>query len=158
MGRDQAAAQEMVRLSGQRGVPVTVINGTPVVGFDRPRLETLLNAAQAQSGPAQPQSGSGQPQSGPVHPSLGAAVADASVMAAQGRCAVSRGAYVGRVTPDGIAARAGLQVGDVLLTLAGQPLANAAALEKLWVRLHPGHRVPLTLVRGGQEYQLTLEM
>jgi len=34
--------QEMIKLSGQGGVPVTVVDGEVVVGFDRPRLEKLL--------------------------------------------------------------------------------------------------------------------
>ncbi len=49
MAEDRAAAEEMVRISGQRGVPVIVIDGQVVVGFDRPRLEQLLS-----KGPASP--------------------------------------------------------------------------------------------------------
>lgn len=40
---DSAAVEEMVRLTGQMGVPVIVIDGTPVVGFDRKKIDTLLN-------------------------------------------------------------------------------------------------------------------
>ena len=38
--------QEMFKLSGQGGVPVTVVDGEVVVGFDRPRLEKLLGGAE----------------------------------------------------------------------------------------------------------------
>lgn len=37
------SAMEMIRLSGQRGVPVSDINGNVVVGFDRSRISQLLN-------------------------------------------------------------------------------------------------------------------
>ncbi|MBI3983934.1 NrdH-redoxin [Candidatus Microgenomates bacterium] len=39
---DQVALQEMVQKSGQMGVPVIDIDGSLIVGFDRPRLTELL--------------------------------------------------------------------------------------------------------------------
>lgn len=39
---NQKAAEEMVRKSGQQGVPQTEINGQIVVGFDKMRINTLL--------------------------------------------------------------------------------------------------------------------
>ncbi|MEZ4999996.1 MAG: glutaredoxin domain-containing protein [Bacteroidales bacterium] len=39
---DQKAAAEMVRRSGQQGVPQTDINGTMIVGFDRARIDRML--------------------------------------------------------------------------------------------------------------------
>ena len=39
---DRAAAMEMVRKSGQYGVPVIEIDGEIIVGFDQPRLKALL--------------------------------------------------------------------------------------------------------------------
>jgi glutaredoxin-like YruB-family protein len=39
---DQRAAEELVRRSGQQGVPQTDINGKIVVGFDQIRLKELL--------------------------------------------------------------------------------------------------------------------
>jgi len=40
---DYNAAMEMIRISGQRGVPVAEINGNVVVGFDQERIKRLLN-------------------------------------------------------------------------------------------------------------------
>lgn len=40
--RDQSAARDMVRRSGQMGVPVIDIGGKIVVGFDRPQIDRLL--------------------------------------------------------------------------------------------------------------------
>lgn len=39
---DQAGAMEMVRKSGQMGVPVIDIDGTVLVGFDKPNIDKLL--------------------------------------------------------------------------------------------------------------------
>jgi glutaredoxin 3 len=43
VSRDQAAARDMVRRSHQQGVPVIDIGGKIVVGFDRPKIDRLLN-------------------------------------------------------------------------------------------------------------------
>ncbi len=42
VSRDTKAAEEMVRRSGQQGVPQTDINGEVIVGFDRIRINKLL--------------------------------------------------------------------------------------------------------------------
>ncbi len=42
VSRDEGAAQELVRRTGQQGVPQTDINGQVVVGFDQARLKQLL--------------------------------------------------------------------------------------------------------------------
>jgi len=42
VSRDQSAARDMVRRSGQMGVPVIDIGGKIVVGFNRPQVNTLL--------------------------------------------------------------------------------------------------------------------
>ena len=39
---DKEAAEEMVKVSGQMGVPVIVINGKAMVGFDKSRIDALL--------------------------------------------------------------------------------------------------------------------
>ena len=42
VSRDQAAANEMVQLSGQMGVPVIQIGSEVIVGFDQARIENTL--------------------------------------------------------------------------------------------------------------------
>jgi glutaredoxin 3 len=42
VSRDPIAARDMVRRSGQQGVPVIDIGGKIVVGFDRPRIDKYL--------------------------------------------------------------------------------------------------------------------
>ncbi len=43
VGEDQKAAQEMIKKSGQQGVPVIDVDGEIIVGFDEDRLRSLLN-------------------------------------------------------------------------------------------------------------------
>jgi glutaredoxin-like YruB-family protein len=42
VSRDVTAARDMLRRSGQSGVPVIDINGRIIVGFDRPKIDKLL--------------------------------------------------------------------------------------------------------------------
>ncbi len=44
VSRDQRKAEEMVRKSGQMGVPVVDINGKIIVGFDREKIDRSLRA------------------------------------------------------------------------------------------------------------------
>ncbi|MFN8472738.1 MAG: glutaredoxin domain-containing protein [Anaerolineae bacterium] len=46
VSRDGAAARDMVRRSGQSGVPVIDIGGKIVVGFDRPKIDRLLGVTR----------------------------------------------------------------------------------------------------------------
>ena len=130
---DAMAAQEMVRISGQQGVPVIVVDGQVVVGFDRTKLDQIISAASK--------------------PRLGAAVANASEMAAKGRTAITQGVYVGKVTPGGLAAQAGLRAGDVITALAGQAITDTAALERLLPRIRPDVNVPLLYMRDNQQHE-----
>ena len=129
---DAEAAGEMVNLSGQRGVPVVVIDGQMVVGFNRPRIDELLAARSARQ------------------PRLGLAVADAASMAQKHGSGPTDGAYVGRVRPLSPGDRSGLAEGDVVVALAGRPIRNADDLEAVLSELVPGEQVNLVFLRDGQ--------
>ena len=47
VGRDKTAAEEMVNLSGQYGVPVTVVDGEVIIGFDVKRFRELFETGAA---------------------------------------------------------------------------------------------------------------
>ncbi len=130
---DPAAAQEVVRRSGQRGVPVIIAGDEVIVGFDRPRLERLVQRLRG----ATPE---------PPRPRLGLAVKDAP----------GGGAEVGAVRPDSPAARAGLQAGDVVEALGGQAVRSAADLEALVGQLRAGDPVEVLVRRGGERLRLSL--
>lgn len=42
VARDATAARDLVRRTGQMGVPVVEIDGRPIVGFDKPQIDRLL--------------------------------------------------------------------------------------------------------------------
>lgn len=43
VSKNEKAAQDMVRKTGQQGVPQIWINNRPIVGFDRPKIDQMLN-------------------------------------------------------------------------------------------------------------------
>lgn len=43
VSRDQVAMNDMIkRTGGNKGVPVTLINNRPIIGFDKPKINQLL--------------------------------------------------------------------------------------------------------------------
>ncbi len=42
VSRDPSAARDLVRRTGQMGVPVIEIDGRPIVGFDQARIDAAL--------------------------------------------------------------------------------------------------------------------
>jgi len=42
VSRNADAARDIVRRTGQMGVPVALIDNVPVVGFDKPKIDRLL--------------------------------------------------------------------------------------------------------------------
>lgn len=42
VGIDRAGAMEMVKKSGQQGVPVIDIDGNIIIGFDQARIDSLI--------------------------------------------------------------------------------------------------------------------
>lgn len=138
VSQDQQAALEMVRISGQQGVPVVAIDDQIVVGFDRPAIDQLL--VQRQSQP----------------PRLGVSVADARQVAQKKGRELPAGAYVGRISPGSSAAWAGLHPGDVIVQLAGQPVQTDADIHRLMAGLRNNQAVPVTVWREGKQIELTV--
>ena len=66
------------------------------------------------------------------------------------------GALVAQVLENGPAAKGGLQVGDVILALDGQPIQVSADLPHLVGTLKPGTEVVLDVVRNGERNRLEL--
>jgi alkyl hydroperoxide reductase subunit F len=49
VGEDRQAAERMIAISGQRGVPVTTVNGEVIIGFDSQRLNELFGTPEQDS-------------------------------------------------------------------------------------------------------------
>ena len=43
VSRDRRAAMDMQRRTGSTGVPVILINNRPIIGFDKPKINRMLN-------------------------------------------------------------------------------------------------------------------
>jgi len=43
VSRDRIAAMDMQRRTGSTGVPVILINNRPIIGFDKPKINRMLN-------------------------------------------------------------------------------------------------------------------
>lgn len=65
--------------------------------------------------------------------------------------------FVSRVAPEGPAAAAGLEEQDILLAVAGKPIASQADFyRKVWALGAAGVEVPLTVLRGTQVAEITV--
>ncbi len=61
------------------------------------------------------------------------------------------GVVLSDVTPDGPAAQAGLEVGDLILSVDGRPMQNARQIEMALFRLRLGQKVNLEVRRGDEK-------
>ncbi len=136
VSRDRAAADKMVKLTGQMGVPVIVVDGEVVIGFDRPRLESLL----AKTGNSQ-------------RPHFGLQIADASKIAQKSGAVPIFGAYVGKVAPSSLGEKAGLRQGDIVTEVNLRPIHNADALENALSALAMGSRVAIVFLRDQRTFK-----
>lgn len=66
-----------------------------------------------------------------------------------------RGVMVGHVVPDSAAAAAGLQVGDVITTVAGQPAHDAGDVIAAMAKAKKGDKVTLEVIRNHAPLTLT---
>ena len=137
---DPLAAQEMIRTSGQRGVPVTVISDQVVVGYDQRRLAMLLDQGRVGK------------------PALGVSIADAGRIAQKHGGGPTVGAYVGQVKSGSAAEKAGLRKGDVIVELGGQLIRVAADVHAVMEQYRPGDRLGLTFERSGREMRVMIKV
>ena len=142
VGIDQGAAQEMVSRSGQMGVPVTVLADQVIVGFDQSALKNAVSRLRAAKT---------NPTSGVIK--LGAQVGDATKILGQHGQAARPGVILGAVRPGSLAAKAGLQEGDIITALNGQPTNSAEDLAKSLQTIAAGKltRPSLTFWRDNQQ-------
>lgn len=146
VAQDQSAAMEMVRRSGQQGVPVIVADDEVIVGFDQVRLARIAERLAA-----------------PKRPPFGVMAANASDYfashpeAASIAPGVTTGVYVGKIRAGTVAATAGLQSADVIVGFAGKRVRDLAALDRLVESVGPGDEVSVSFYRAGAEQRLQLK-
>ncbi|MBN8246333.1 MAG: DegQ family serine endoprotease [Verrucomicrobia bacterium] len=69
-----------------------------------------------------------------------------------------RGALVGDVTPEGPAAEAGLESGDVVTTLNGKEIRDSRHLKLSVAKIHPGESATVKVLRGGKVKTLKVQV
>jgi S1-C subfamily serine protease len=127
VSRDEKAAEEMVRTSGQMGVPVIIIDGQVVVGFDRVRLQALLAGGGIR---------------------FGLKVADADKIAQRQGGMLRLGALVGEVAPGFPGEKVGLRRGDIITEINSRHISGAADVAQALGGLRAGSIVTVIFLRG----------
>lgn len=146
VSKDYDAAMEMVRLSGQQGVPVTVGDGEVILGFDQAKLAKL--AAKF---------------AGPKRPPLGILAADAEDYLAKHPDKAekvpegTKGVYIGKIRSQTVAERAGLQPGDILTSFAGKRVRSMAQLDQMVDTLKAGDQATAKYLRDGEDQSVILQ-
>jgi glutaredoxin-like YruB-family protein len=140
VSRDQQAAIDMVRMSGQQGVPVIVVDGQIVLGFNQPAIEQQLRERASHP------------------PKLGVAVANAKQVAANKGIDLPDGAYVGRVNVASTAAYAGVRVRDVIVQLAGQAVHTDQDVHRIMAQTQYNQAVDLRVWRNAQQVTLQAQL
>ncbi len=124
----------MVDLTGQMGVPVIVIDGEIIIGFDRQRITELIEAGK----------------SAPQQIKFGLKIADAQKVAPAGSAVAVTGAIIGDVAPGALGEKAGLKTGDIVTRINRQFVTGAGDMERALVGIKPGDIVAIEFMRGGQ--------
>lgn len=146
VSRDYAAAMEMIRRSGQQGVPVVTADDEVIVGFDQVRLAKIAER-----------------YAGPKRPALGLLAADAEQYLSRHADAASnyppgtKGVYVGEVRPASVAERSGVKRGDVIQAVAGKRVRSMRDLDTLVETLKAGEGVSVRYLRGPEEHTTTFQ-
>ena len=146
VAKDYAAAVEMIRLSGQQGVPVTVADGDVILGFDQQKFAKLAEKF-----------------AGPKRPPLGILAADAEEYLAkhpdkaENVPAGAKGVYIGKIRPKTVAARAALKPGDIITSFAGKRVRNMAALDQMVETLKAGDQATAKFIRDGENQSVVLQ-
>jgi glutaredoxin 3 len=126
VSEDRSAAETIMQLTGQLGVPVTTDGTDTVVGFDQPRLQAMALRNRRRG--------------------LGLRVTNAA----------SGGALIGGVRDASPGRKAGLQAGDVVVELSGKAVQSADDLEQIATNWSGAAPTSITVLRDGDRRTLIL--
>ncbi|MFC1845888.1 glutaredoxin domain-containing protein [Chloroflexota bacterium] len=130
---DRVVADEMVKLTGQTGVPVIVVDDQAVIGFNRAQLDQLLANSEASSA---------------KKPSFGLSVANADDVVHKFDIEQVSGAFIGKVAPNSPGEKLGLKNGDIITEVNSRTIKNADDLENALKTLSKGSRVSIGFIRN----------
>ena len=135
---NRAAAEEMVKLTGQTGVPVIVVDGQAVIGFNRTQLEQLLVKSKASS---------------TKKLSFGLSVANARDVVHKFDIEQMSGAFIGKVAPKSLGEKLGLRNGDIITEVNSRTVNNVDDLENVLRSMDKGSRVVIGYIRNNALHQ-----
>jgi glutaredoxin 3 len=143
---DIDSAREMVQISGQQGVPVIATDQEVIVGFDQIRLARIADRFSGAKRPAFGVLGANAEEYFGRHPEKRPMVDDDI-----------KGVYVGQVKPNSVAAKAGIQFGDVIQAVANKRVRNMTALDQIMSSVKQGDVVTARVLRGTEDVTVTLD-
>jgi serine protease Do len=123
------------------GVPVIVIDGEAVIGFNRSRIEELIGNIRS---------------SGKI--SLGLSIADADKISHLQDDGVQKGIYIGSVKPQSLGAKAGLQVGDIITHINQIPVSTAADMTRMLASFNGDGSITFRYIRFGDNLTSTISV
>jgi 2-alkenal reductase len=99
-------------------------------------------------------------QNGKVeHPYLGVTYTQIDAdLAATENLPVQQGALLREVQASGPAAKAGLQSGDIIVSIDGATLDNTVSLRGLLMQYHPGDTISVAALRNGRQVEMQLTL
>ncbi len=90
---------------------------------------------------------------------LGVRVASVDAnLAAQDNLSVDHGALIAQVVPNGAAASAGLQAGDVIVQIDSKPVTDVTSLGDALANHNPGDTVAVKVFRGSQQLTINVKL
>ncbi len=134
---DYDAAMEMIKRSGQQGVPVIATDKDVIVGFDQARLAKVVAEYAKAKRPPLGLLAADAEQYFEKHPEIRANYPDGA-----------KGIFVGDVRPKSVAERSGLRFGDIVTSVAGKKVKNMSGLDQMIDTLNPGDKVSVRFLRG----------
>jgi S1-C subfamily serine protease len=146
VARDYEAAMEMIRRSGQQGVPVIATADEVILGFDQVRLARIAEKYGTKKRPPLGILAADAQEYLTKHPELAATVP-----------AGTKGVFVGKIRPDTVAERAGIKPGDIVVGLAGKRVGSMVQLDSMVGTLKAGDKVTVRFLRGAESLTASLQ-
>ncbi len=137
---------EMIRKTGQQGVPVVAAGDDVVLGYDEVGLGRIARRF-----------------AGPKRPPLGLMAADAdSYLKRHPEVAVqypegTKGVFVGEVKPGSVAEQSGVRPGDVIQAVANKRVRRMSDLDVVVETLKAGESVSVRFIRGSEEHTASFQ-
>jgi S1-C subfamily serine protease len=71
---------------------------------------------------------------------------------------VYKGVYVEEVNANSAASKGGIKAGDIILKINGNEINSSSELQGIVATFHPGDRIDIIVLRGGDEKSLSVEL